>query len=124
VLVAGGDDGSTANDSADLYDPATDTFSPTSPMAEGRVFHTATLLSNGRVLIAGGLTWSDAPIGTAEVYDPKTDTISPTGPVVVPGGLGTATLLSDGRVLIAGGTDGKLTSQHVYTAVATAELYA
>src|SRR5664280_1834434 len=70
-------------------------FSLTGSMAKAREHHTATVLSDGRVLIAGGS--GDA---SAELYDPKTGKFSPTGSMIQ-GRLGqTATRLSDGRVLI------------------------
>jgi N-acetylneuraminic acid mutarotase len=54
--------------SSELYDPATNTFTATGFMIAGRYGHTATLLSNGKVLIAGGV--SDAgPLATAELFE-------------------------------------------------------
>jgi hypothetical protein len=101
--------------SAELYNPATGTFKPTGPMTVGRVGHTATLLSSGRVLIAGGGGVGDgAPdLASAELYDPATGTFSLTGSMTVPRRDHTATLLPDGRVLIAGG-EGNLASAELY----------
>ena len=124
VLVAGGDDiGSTYDSaaanialaSAELYDPATGRFSPTGSMGGPRAGATATLLQDGRVLIAGGM--SDTVYPTAELYDPVTGKFSPTGEMIHAMVQDTATLLQDGRVLIAGGLpiDGPTT--------APAELY-
>ncbi len=97
VLVAGGrfQDGGPGQASAELYDPATATFSPTGGMATPRYLHTATLLPNGKVLIAGG---SDSV--TAELYDPSTGTFAATGDMTEPGYVDTATLLPNGKVLI------------------------
>jgi hypothetical protein len=95
----------TALSSAELYDPNNGTFSPTGSLHVGRVGHTATLLSNGRVLIAGGGDVGDsAPdLASAELYDPKTGTFSSTGSMTPAQGGTTATLLVNGRVLMAGG---------------------
>ena len=60
VLVTGGT-GSTSNiNAAEVYDPATNSWSSTSPMASIRGSHTATLLSSGKVLVVGGSTGSGA----------------------------------------------------------------
>ena len=83
------------------------TFVPTGDMTTERSGHTATLLANGTVLIAGGTR--DA---TAELYDPSTATFAPTGGTMDARVGHSATLLSDGRVLIAGGWG--LSSAEVY----------
>jgi hypothetical protein len=76
-------------------------------MATARDRQTATLLSDGRVLIAGG-AGDSADLASAELYDAKTATFSPTGSMVVGRWWHTATLLLDGRVLIAGGDKGSV----------------
>ncbi len=125
VLVAGGyncgkagQDGTWAT--AELYDPATGTFSATGSMTAPRQDQTATLLADGRVLIAGGLTGAspataggvilasyqtaevDSFLATAEIYDPATGTFHRTGSMSTPHRGHTATLLQDGRVLVVG----------------------
>jgi hypothetical protein len=82
--------------SAELYDPAADSFTATRSMATARLRHTATLLSETRVLIAGGYG--------AELYDPAAGSFSATGSMAPARFDHTATLLLDGRVLIAGRT--------------------
>ena len=69
VLVAGGvPPGGSATNSADLYDPATRTFTPTGNMHKARFGFSATRLQNGKVLVAGGGTdtelVADPPGGT------------------------------------------------------------
>ncbi len=118
VLIAGGAQDTTSGTrnlaSAELYDPGTGQFGAIGSMTIARSKHTATLLTDGRVLIAGGVSnvGSSDGVASAEVYDPKTGTFGPTGSMTTARPSHAATLLQDGRVLIAGGT-----------AVASAELY-
>lgn len=101
VLVAGGHDGSgeDAFATAELFDPATETFHAVEPMLRPRRGHTATLLQDGRVLIAGG-----AADPTAEIFDPVANRFTAAADVGVRGSH-TATLLRDGTVLLAGGAE-------------------
>jgi len=107
VLVTGGGDLSTGSltglSGAEIYDPATDSWSAASPMSAGRYSHTATLLANGTVLVAGGGCGSDCYLSSAEVFDPATRTWSPVGGLKLPRDRHQTARLPDGRVLVAGG---------------------
>jgi large repetitive protein len=107
VLVVGGETnnqiilGNNSLASAELYDPATGRWTATVALKYGRYQHTATLLQNGKVLVAGGTGYS--PTTAAELYDPASGTWTTTGAMSTARAQHTATLLPDGRVLTAGG---------------------
>jgi hypothetical protein len=95
-------------------------FVPTGSMTVARTVHTATLLGNGKVLIAGG-GCANGILATAELYDPATGTFAVTGSMTVPRTNHTATLLPNGQVLIAGGENVTVGAPAV--PFASAELY-
>jgi len=122
VLVAGGlvsdPAGGFSNvGSAELYDPATGLFVETGSMTTGRRLHTATLLLDGKVLLAGGVSPAGDLVTSAELYDPTTGTFAATGSMVAARLDHTATLLQpSGKVLIVGGNlpDGTTASAELY----------
>ncbi|RKG48679.1 kelch-like protein [Corallococcus sp. AB011P] len=92
-------------------------WAATGAMTSPRSFHTATLLKNGTVLVAGGRSAASGSfLSTAEVYDPVSGTWSATGPMASIRELHSATLLPSGKVLVAGGYTG-------LGRTATAEVY-
>ena len=76
---------------------------PTGKMNIARSGHTATLLSDGKVLVVGGGNGSPDAIDSAELYDPPSRSWTITGRLNVARFADTATLLADGRVLVTGG---------------------
>jgi len=97
------------------------TFSATGNLTRERMFHAATLLTNGRVLITGGSATPGSSVwASAELYDPATETFTATGNMTTPRYRHTATPLPGGKVLIAGG---ELTSHDSRLSLAQAELY-
>jgi len=112
VLVTGG----FLRDTAEIWDPATNTWRLIAArMSRFRQDHTATLLSDGNVLIAGGQAGTDISTGGfAELFNPLTEDFTPVqsadesgtvAPMPVARESHTVTRLPDGRLLIVGGTD-------------------
>jgi hypothetical protein len=119
VLLAGGYSGPSStgsfssSSSAELYDPATGTFTAAKSMTTVRSGHTATLLNDGKVLLVGSYYTTTQG---SDLYDPVTGIFSPTGRMTTTMRSGhTSTLLSSGKVLVVGGVDNDY--------LASAELY-
>ncbi|HZS40556.1 MAG TPA: kelch repeat-containing protein [Polyangia bacterium] len=92
--------------SIETFDPATMSFAQSgAQLATPRYDHTATLLPDGRVLIAGGLDAAGRPLASAEIFDPIKRAVTSAGELKLARAQHTATLLPSGRVLIAGGVD-------------------
>ena len=104
----------TALASCELFDPESGAWVPAAPLGTPRAGHTATLLLDGTVLVAGGDlvgvrpdgTYRAESLGTAERYDPGTDRWSPAADLPGPRTRHRAVLLHSGRVLVVGGTAG------------------
>jgi len=110
VLVTGGDrryGPGNITPTAELYDPATNSWTLTGDMANVRTRHTATLMDDGRVLVAGGYNFPGAPgfayVRDAEIYDASTGAFTSAGAMNDARSYHTATLLNDGSVLVTGG---------------------
>ena len=92
-------------------------FKVTGSMGAARSEHTATLLGNGKVLIAGGYSYQAGLVtATAELFDESSGSFAMTGDMGTGRHLHTATLLGDGTVLIVGGLDasGPITSVEIF----------
>lgn len=117
VLLAGGfDDGGNARNTAELFDPASKSFTATTNMLSAHADHTAILLKDGTVLMTGGMDASGAATAVVELFDPTPGNFSATGSLVAARESHTSTLLTDGRVLVTGGNN-------VSGALASVELY-
>lgn len=117
VLLSGGEVNSpgggtgTVVDTAEIFDPVTETIAPTGSLGKPRTGHSATTLPDGRVLVAGGQGLCDTvrdafrgcslpALQDAEIYDPATGTFTPTGGMSAVQGRTAGLLLPDGRVLV------------------------
>ena len=121
VLVAGGfTSEENVSRSAELFDPATNSFSPTGSLGAARAGHVAVLLGDGKVLIAGGVGPGWTFLSSAELYDPATGRFSRTRDMTEARESHAAVRLRDGRVLIVGGHRGRRADITLY---ASAETY-
>lgn len=103
--------------SAEIFDPVSGTWTASGSLTTGRSGHTATLLANGKVLVAGGENVNILPpaVKSAEIYDPAPGTWTVTGSLNAVHFEHTATLLPNGKVLVAGGNlDGDGRSTEIY----------
>jgi len=131
VLFAGGNSDSGNLSSAELYDSVAGAFAATGSMATARAIPSATLLSDGTVLVSGGLAQGNATMAgsgpvdyatdSAELYDPATGRFSATAGMTTPRYDHRQVVLNNGQVLITGGRD--VYSPGSINAVSSAELY-
>lgn len=127
VLVVGGESpnwnqygtGFGFEGTAELFDPGTGTWSLTGSLITPRVEFTATLLKNGRVLVAGGIDNRDMAISSAELYDPQSGSWAAAEPLIQARFWHSATVLPNGEVLVVGGSD----DDFFQTQLTSAELY-
>ena len=119
-MIIGGDTArNTAQLVAEVYDPAIQAFAASGSLTTGRSAHTATLLHDGTVFIAGGSAGNEQVLASAEVYDPRGGAFTATGSMYAVRYKHAAILLPTGRVLIIGGSNqndwtGKYTSTEQY----------
>jgi hypothetical protein len=102
LLTGGAIENNAWTPTAELYDPRRHAFVSIAPMPQPRVAHTATMLADGRVLIAGGLD-ATSSLRSTLLYDPATRAFAPGPDMLVPRLKHAAALLADGSVLLAGG---------------------
>jgi hypothetical protein len=125
VLLTGGCNNSQVNEiicdrflaSTEVFNPVTKTFTATGSMSTPRFNHTATVLPDGRILVAGG-TNGVSPLASAEIYDPASGAFSQAGNMGAARENHSASALLNGNVLIAGGySDRSIDSVEIYDAV-------
>jgi hypothetical protein len=115
VLVAGGYDGNNPNGAiatVESWNPGSNTFIPVPDMLIARVFHDATLRSDGKILVTGGINELGDLETISEVYDPVTNSWSVAAPMIFPHAGHNAVVLADvnghltDKILVAGGLSG------------------
>jgi uncharacterized protein YjbI with pentapeptide repeats len=121
VLLSGGTDGAAVPGASEIYHPVGPPFAPaaftTGPFGTARSDFTMTHMSDGRILIAGGLSAAGTPLATAYIYDALSNSFGPTFTNMnTARSHHSATLLANGKVLIVGGNGGA-------GAIPSAELY-
>lgn len=111
VLISNPDGSGTFNylSTAEIYSPAANSWTAVASMNQARGLHSATLLANGKVLVAGG--FSPGTLTSAEVYDPSANTWTVVGSLSYARSSHAALRLSDGRVLVAATQLGNLPSE-------------
>jgi len=134
VLIAGGSSASdlttgTPIPGVEVYDPATGVFAvpANTVMSDARFSHSAVLLNNGKVLLAGGIGVAGQKLATVELYDPAStasNKIVPTGSMTVPRWLNTISTMGDGKILVVGGSSGTISGDvPSATYLGSAEIY-
>ena len=103
----------------ELYDLSTGKWSATSNTTYKRVYHTASVLKDGKVLVTGGKSNDGTIFNTAEIYDPSKGKWTITGNLSVARYLHVASVLIDGSVLVTGGENNEVVTPPLYIA----ELY-
>jgi len=120
VLSIGGvDNAGNVLNTAELFTPASSTWTLTGTMSDAREQFAAVVLTSGKVLVVGGVGPSSTILGGTELYDPTAKTWSSAGSLSVPRAAHTATLLASGKVLVTGGC----TSGPTCTTTPVSELY-
>ncbi|CAF4049216.1 unnamed protein product [Rotaria sp. Silwood1] len=121
VLVSGGyfTDGKgfwESLNSSELYDPATGMWTKTDIMSDGRQYHTASVLTSGKVLVSGGVDSYLRFLSSSELYDPATGKWTKTGNMSGGRQYHTASVLTSGKVLVTGGynSNGTMISAELY----------
>lgn len=124
VMVAGGeteDPNITFTDTVEIWSPVTNTWTIAAHMFHKRRGHTATMLNDGRVLVAGGyggpIDGKTTYLNSAEIYDPNSDTWRMVESMNMARMLHSSVLTADGSVMVVGGldVDGKVQYDEIYT---------
>ncbi|MDQ6846704.1 MAG: hypothetical protein M3019_03850 [Candidatus Dormibacteraeota bacterium] len=117
VLAVGGGIGAIPLAGSELFDPATQSWSPSGNLHDARRGNSTVILPDGRVFTAGGIS-SGVVLASAEVWDPLTGQWAVTAPMHQARFNNILEVLNDGRVLAAGGTAANTTAS-----LASAEIY-